>query len=126
MRKMPIIIEANRVAIVHQRGLSGRKQPKRGVPEEYLGDLAPQKESEMPGIVDATGGQLVSKNYGIFAEKSLVRPENCIIEGAPPNEKSSPHIPLLPRLRRLLPSHGFGSLHVAAAAIKPATVQVRF
>ena len=52
--------------------------------------LAPQKESEVPGIVDATEGQLVSKNYGIFAEKSLVRPENCIIEGAPQMKKALP------------------------------------
>ena len=52
--------------------------------------LAPQKESEVPSIVDATGGQLVSKNYGIFAEKSLVRPENCIIEGAPQMKKALP------------------------------------
>jgi len=52
--------------------------------------LAPQKESEVPSIVDATGRQLVSKNYGIFAEKSLVRPENCIIEGAPQMKKALP------------------------------------
>ena len=35
-------------------------------------------------------GQLISKNYGIFAEKSLVRPENCIIEGAPQMKKALP------------------------------------
>jgi hypothetical protein len=44
----------------------------------------------MPDIVDATRGQLISKNYGIFAEKSLVRPENCIIEGAPEMKKVLP------------------------------------
>ena len=35
-------------------------------------------------------GQLISKDYGIFAEKSLVRPENCIIEGAPQMKKALP------------------------------------
>jgi hypothetical protein len=53
-------------------------------------NLAPQKESEMPGFVDATQGQSISKNYGIFAEKPLVRPENCIIEGAPKMKKVLP------------------------------------
>ena len=44
----------------------------------------------MPGIVDATRGPSISKNYGISAEKSLVRSENCIIEGAPEMKKVLP------------------------------------
>jgi hypothetical protein len=65
------------------------------------------------------------RNYRDFVEKSLVRRALCTIEGAP-NAKNSPHNAFLPLLRRPLPGYGFGSLHVAAAAIKPATVQVRF
>ena len=44
----------------------------------------------MPGIVDATGFRIHSKNYRIFAEKPLVRPANCIIEGTPKMKKVLP------------------------------------
>jgi hypothetical protein len=44
----------------------------------------------MPGIVDATGLGIRSKNYRIFAEKPLVRPANCIIEGTPKMKKVLP------------------------------------
>jgi len=39
----------------------------------------------MPVVLPTSYG-----NYGIFAEKSLVRPENCIIEGAPQMKKALP------------------------------------
>jgi hypothetical protein len=42
--------------------------------EEYLGDLAPQKESEMPGIVDATGGQQFLKIMEFLLKNRLSGP----------------------------------------------------
>ena len=44
----------------------------------------------MPGTVDARWVRILYKNYGIFAQKSLVRPTNCIIEGAPKMKKVLP------------------------------------
>src|SRR5204862_1784073 len=70
-----------------------------------LNNLAPQKESEMPGIVDATKDESFYQNYRIFAEKPLVRPENCIIEGTP-------------RMKKVLPLTLFS---LGCAALFPAT-----
>jgi hypothetical protein len=44
----------------------------------------------MPVIVDATKGRYIYQNYRIFAQKPLVRPENCIIEGTPTMKKALP------------------------------------
>jgi hypothetical protein len=44
----------------------------------------------MPVIVDATKRKSIYQNYRIFAQKSLVRPENCIIEGTPTMKKALP------------------------------------
>ncbi len=60
----------------------------------------------MPGIVDATGFRIRSKNYRIFAEKPLVRPANCIIEGTP-------------KMKKVLP---ITLLSLGCAAFFPATV----
>jgi hypothetical protein len=66
-------------------------------------------ESEMPRIVDATELPIFYKNYRIFAQKSLVRPTNCIIEGAPK----------APKMKKVLP---ITLISLACGALFPATV----
>src|SRR4029453_9512815 len=105
-----------------KRGLSGRKQPKGGT----LNNLAPQIRIANAWYCGCNVVFLVVAEITEILQKIACQARIMHYRGHSQNEKSSPPDPLFSRLRRVLASHSFGSLHVAVAAIKPATLQVRF